>query len=96
MMIQPKNLIGPAALLVAVVTAGCAATATPGYDERFGDAARALTAQQLIDPTAPARNGDRVAATDGRTVREAGDRQVDTFRAPPPPSVINIGVGGSR
>lgn len=77
-----------------VAMAGCAASASPQWDSTFGDSVRELAAQQLIDPAAPARNGKTVPPVDGRTVREANGRYVDTFRTPPPPSVITIGVGG--
>jgi hypothetical protein len=72
---------------------GCAATASPEWDARFGTSARTLNAQQLIDPAAPVKNAQTQARSDGRTVREAGERQVESFRSPPPVSVINIGVG---
>jgi hypothetical protein len=72
---------------------GCAATASPDWDARFGESARNLNAQQVYDPAAPAKNAQARLHADGRTVREAGDRQVETYRSPPPASVINIGVG---
>jgi hypothetical protein len=73
---------------------GCAATASPQWDARFGDGPRALNAQQLIDPGAPARNAQTVAKSDGRNTRDAMDRHAETYRSPPPTNVINIGVGG--
>ncbi len=73
--------------------AACAATASPDWDARFGDSARALNSQQLIDPAAPVKNAQAQAHADGRTVREASERHVESFRSPPPASVINIGVG---
>jgi hypothetical protein len=85
------RLFGMASCLLAL--GACAATASPEWDARFGDSARALRAQQVIDPSAPARNAQTVPPTDGRSVREAGARQVDSYRSPPPASVINIGVG---
>lgn len=75
--------------------AGCAATASPAWDARFGDSARTLNAMQLIDPAAAAHNAQATPPTDGRTVREAGVRHVETYRSPPPASVINIGVGSN-
>lgn len=86
-----SKFIGAAACLL--VLGGCAATASPEWDAQFGDSVRVLKAQQLIAPDAPARNAQTRPATDGRTVREAMDRHVESFRAPPPTSVINIGVG---
>jgi len=88
------NLIGVTTCMV--VLGGCAATASPAWDARFGDSARALTAQQLIDPAAPTRNAQTTRPSDGRTVREAGERYVETYRSPPPTTVINIGVGSGR
>ncbi len=82
------------AVLAGSMLAGCAASSSPGYDSRFGDSARNLRAQQVIDPAAPARNGQRVLGTDGQTARESVDRYVDSFKSPPPSNVINIGIGG--
>lgn len=75
---------------------GCAATASPEWDARFGDKARALTAQQVIDPAAPTRNAQTSPRADGRNAREASERHAETYRSPPPASVINIGVGAGR
>ena len=90
----PRPGLMLASLVLALLTAGCTtATGSPGYDSRFGDAARTLRAQQLIDPDAPRRNADTQPPVDGRTVREAVDRQVDSFKKPPATNIINIGVG---
>jgi hypothetical protein len=75
---------------------GCAATASPEWDARFGDSARALAAQQVIDPAAPTRNAQTSPRADGRSVREATQQHAETLRNPPPASVINIGVGAAR
>jgi len=91
---RSMNLVLAAAALTAL--GGCAATASPQWDARFGDSARALGAQQLIEPDAPARNAQAVARTDGRNARDAMDRHAETYRSPPPTNVINIGVGGGR
>ena len=88
------NLISVAACALAL--GGCAATASPDWDARFGDSSRALKAQQLIDPAAPTRNAQTTRPADGRSVREAGDRYLETYRSPPPTTVINIGVGSGR
>jgi len=85
------NLIGIAACLAAL--GGCAATASPEWDARFGDSTRALKAQQLIDPAAPKRNAGVTSPASGKTVREANERYVETYRSPPPTNVINIGLG---
>lgn len=78
---------------VSLSLCGCAATASPDWDARFGDNARALSAQQVIDPNAPTRNAQSSPRADGRTAREASERHAETYRNPPPTSVINIGVG---
>ena len=83
-----------AALAMSLALCGCAATTSPEYDARFGDSARAMKAQQLIDPAAPQRNAQQTPRSDGRTVVEAGARHVDSYRRPPPANIINIGVGG--
>lgn len=84
-----------AAAVLVLLAAGCTtATGSPEYDSRFGDAARTLRAQQLIDPDAPRRNADTQPPVDGRTMREAVDRHTDSFKKPPATNIINIGVGG--
>lgn len=96
-MIHSRNLIGRAMGLVALLTVGgCAASASPQWDATFGDSARTLSAQQVLDPAAPTRNGQKNPAVDGRTTREAIAQQTESYRAPPPSSVINIGVGSGR
>jgi hypothetical protein len=90
---RPATAWALLAAAVAVLAAGCAASTSPDFDSRFGDASRALRAQQLIDANAPKRNADAQPATDGRTMREAVDRQVESFKQPPPTNIINIGVG---
>ena len=76
-----------------VFLGGCAVSGTPAYDSRFGDAARALQAQQILDLQGPQRNAGVVRQTDGRTMREAMDRQLGSFKEPPATNVISIGVG---
>lgn len=93
-MTRRLQTFGAAVCLIAL--AGCAATASPVWDARFGDSTRILKAQQLIDPNAPVRNAQATSPVDGRSVREANERHVESYRSPPPPSVINIGVGSGR
>ena len=50
-------------------------------------------AQQVLDPGAPSRHAAKGGKVDGRLTREAGVRLVDSYQAPPPSNVINIGVG---
>lgn len=92
-----ERLFGTAIYVLVLATlllSGCAATASPDWDARFGDSARSLRAQQLIDPAAARRHAQQVNPTDGRTVAEAGARHTESYRSPPPSNVINIGVGG--
>jgi hypothetical protein len=90
---RAARLAAASAAVLALLTAGCAST-SPDYDSLFGDATRVLNAQQLIDPQAAQRNADAVPPTDGRTMREAMDRQVESYKKPPPTSVVNIGLSG--
>ena len=90
---RPPLSMSAVATAVCLLTAGCASS--PHVDDRsYGTATRALTAQQIRDPQAPVRNAAITPATDGRTMREAMDRHVGTFKEPPPTTVVNIGVGG--
>ena len=80
-------------LLLAVLLGGCAASTTPNYDARFGDAVREARQRMTINPNA-GREGDPVAGMDGLAASEAFDRYHDSFKAPPP--VVNvINIGGS-
>lgn len=88
-----SNLIGAASLLL--VLGGCAATASPDWDACFGDSVRILKVQQLIEPDAATLNAQTSPLTDGRTVREAMDRHVESYRSPPATTVINVGSIGT-
>ena len=88
-----RRLGAAAAITAAAMLAGCAASETPGYDARCGDAARALAAQQTLDANAPTRNAGHTEPTDGRTVRQSMDRHVDSYRAPGAPSVAGTSTG---
>jgi hypothetical protein len=88
-----RGLLIAAAITVPLSFDGCAASSSPGWDQRAGDGTRSLMAQQLLAPDAPRRNAAASAPTDGRSVRESVDRQLDSYRSPPPANVINIGVG---
>jgi hypothetical protein len=81
------------ALLVIALLGGCAASTTPNYDTRFGDAVRESRVRMTLNPNAGA-NPDPVAGMDGRAARDAVGRYHDSFKAPPP--VVNvINIGGS-
>ena len=82
--------------LVLALLAGCAGTATPNYDAKFGNAVRQARQLMIINPNA-GTNPDPMAGMDGKTANEALGRYHDSYKAPPPVvNVINIGgaVGG--
>jgi hypothetical protein len=84
------------ACAAALLLGGCAASVTPNYDARFGDAVRQARAQMTLNPGA----GTAAAAAtglDGKAAREAVILYQDTFKAPPPVvNVINIcGAAGA-
>ena len=79
-----------------VLLAGCAASTTPNYDSRFGDAVRQARQMQSINPGPPAAPAV-ATGTDGKAAAEATTRYHDSFKAPPPVvNVINIGGQISR
>lgn len=84
-------LLGAIAALL--LQAGCAATASPNTDAKFGDALRVMRAQQSIDPAAARRNGTKVPASDGQLVRGAVDSLRDTGKAPAPSTIGGAGAG---
>lgn len=83
------------------VLAGLSLVATlPGCasvdDGSVGENTRALFVSQHIDPDAANRNGNKSGATEGRTVREAIDRQVESFRTPSTTGVSGVGTIGGK
>ena len=86
-----RTLLTPltAVAVLSLLLGGCAVSGSPGWDAQFGDSARALAAQQVLDPGAPARNAQNRGRVDGRTGREAMERHTDTYRAPPTPTIVN-------
>ncbi len=81
---------------LALFLSGCAASITPNYDLRFGDAVREARQRMTLNPNAGA-NPDPVAGLDGKASHEALIRYQDSFKKPPPvTNVINIGgaIGG--
>ena len=90
-----RKTLGLCLALGAATLGGCAATTSPDWDARFGDATRILQAGQLIAPDAPLRHGQQVPPTDGRSVMEARQQMAESYRNPPPTSAFQIGVGGS-
>ena len=84
-------LLGSTAALL--LQAGCAATASPQTDSKFGDALRVMRAQQAIDPAAAKRNGTTVRAADGHLVRGAVDSLRDAGKAPAPSTIGGASAG---
>jgi len=83
----------PIGIFAVVLAAGCAQTATPHYDMRFGDAVREASLAMTIDPNA-GRRSDTVNGIDGQAAQEGIKRYQDSFKQPPPvTNVINIGGG---
>lgn len=86
----------------AVLAAACAAWTLGGCadaptrtDQMFGDAVRAATASQIIDPDA-SRNMTPPAGMEGAAAKASVDRYQKSFEAPPPPvNVFTIGMGGA-
>jgi uncharacterized lipoprotein YajG len=78
---------------LAALLAGCAASPTPNYDARFGDAVRQARQQMTLNPNAGASPAP-IVGMDGRAARETVIRYQDSFKSPPP--VVNvINIGGS-
>lgn len=78
-------------LILLALLAGCAASPTPNYDLRFGEAVRQARLRMTLDPNAGS-NPDPVTGLDGIAAHEALVRYQDSFKSPPPVvNVINIG-----
>jgi hypothetical protein len=84
------------------VLAACAACALSACaeaptrtDQMFGEAVRAATASQIIDPDA-SQNRKAPAGMEGAAARSTVDRYQKSFEAPlPPMNVFTIGMGGA-
>lgn len=89
-MTKLANLAGALAVLG---LSGCMST-SPHWDARFGDAARSVIAQQVIDPNA-SHNADPVTGIDGKAAQGAMGEYAKSFVQPQPqPNLFTIGVGG--
>jgi hypothetical protein len=80
--------------------AACAPT-TPTFDHEFGNAVRALHAQQVRHPDAPTANAARAAdGLDGRSASEAIGRYHRSFASPDTspaqPAVLGAGTSIAR
>jgi hypothetical protein len=81
---QDFRLCLAAAVAVATLAMqGCAVSGSPDWDGRLGEATRRLQSEQRLDPTAVQRNADAKVKSDGRIAREARDRYVESYAAPP-------------
>ena len=83
-----------AALAVSVcgALAGCMSS-TPIWDKHMGEALRAVTQAQIIDPHA-AERAQSTSGIDGTAAAAAMDSYDKSFRAPTPsPNAFVIGVG---
>lgn len=85
------RLVGGLVATLAVLLGGCAASGSPELDRHFGEASRLIRQQQAIDPVAARHAGGRPPASDGRTVRHAMDRHVESYRQPSSSSVVGEG-----
>lgn len=86
------------ALCLPLLLAACANTATPNYDQRFGDAVRQARQRQTLNPAASTEAAPAATGLDGKSAQDAILLYQNTFKAPPPVvNVINIGgSSGSR
>jgi uncharacterized lipoprotein len=75
--------------VVLAALAGC--SATPNYDQHFGDAVRQAKSAMTINPKASA-DPDPVTGIDGQAAAETVGRYQESFKTPPPVvNVINVG-----
>jgi len=89
---SPSGAIVGLIAMLALLLGGCAASGSPELDRHFGEASRLIRQQQLIAPDAARQAGDRMPASDGRTVRHAMDRLADSYRQPGGSSVVSDGA----
>ena len=74
-----------------VLLAACTAVA-PNWEAQLGDTVKQARALQTLDPDAPQKN-TALTVMDGKAAVEAHGEYVNSFKAPPPQNVINIGIG---
>ena len=78
------------AVIVALALTGCVSL-HPDIDWSYGEAVTATNRAQRLNPLG-VRAPESAPGMDGRAAKEAMDRYVDSFKAPPPTmNVINIG-----
>lgn len=85
-------------MAIALSLGGCVVPSSPNHEARFGDAARALRAQQIIDTAAPSRN-TALAPVDGKAAAGAQKNYAEshgyTVKDGKPPS-IQIPTQGAK
>lgn len=96
MKLEYVNLARRAALVLCACAAlnGCMSS-TPVWDAHFGQALKAVTHAQIIDPDAVG-HAHATPATDGNSAVAAMDSYDKSFRSPVPPTnafVIGVGSG---
>jgi type IV pilus biogenesis protein CpaD/CtpE len=100
---KPSRLFASLPVRCAVLTTvaaltGCAymTGAAPEWESRFGDASRQMTAAQVIDPQAPARNKD-IQGVDGKAaagvVRAYAESYGYGVKEPKPPALTLTTTG---
>lgn len=91
------TLVALATLLAFAALGGCAQT-SPGWDARFGDAARQANAAQTVDPAAPTRH-TTITGVDGKAAAGAMKAYADSYgyavKESKPP-VVALPTTGSR
>lgn len=87
-----RNVVMWGGLCAACLLSGCAVSTSPATDARFGQAVRALNAQQTLNPDAARQNEGRTSGGDGRLVRGAMDRATESYRNPPAPESLGPGI----
>lgn len=79
-------------IIALAILSGCGSL-SPRVDRHYGEALAHAKAAQTVNPE-PAPQAEAAAGLDGKAAKEAVDRYVDSFKAPPPTfNVINIGAG---
>ncbi len=92
---NPRKAATLLSVSMLVLLGGCATSATPKYDAKFGEAVRQARALQTMNPEA-GRSTDPVAGIDGESGKNAIDRYQDSFKSPPKTfEILNIGGGVS-
>ncbi|MEX3931198.1 hypothetical protein AB4Y32_05130 [Paraburkholderia phymatum] len=97
MKLELVNLVRRAAIVLPLCAAlnGCMSS-TPIWDKHMGEALKAVTQAQIIDPHA-AQHAPSAPGIDGTSAASAMDSYDKSFRAPTPsPNAFVIGVGSGN